>query len=323
MRVYMNFTEVRGPYGGANSFLRTLRDALVASGVAVTNDVHGRYDIALLNALTDRIDVDFVRRIAERGIPIVHRKVGYRVSGSAEMRSVSDGVVHGDALQIAFTPYLTHSIFQSNYSRDVFLASGFNGPFTVIHNGVDERVFNFRRREAFGLRERQRTFWSHAESVRVVVSSWSPDPNKGFVEYTAIDKRLGGRHDVNVTLVGQLPKGLSFTNIRYVPPVRTRKLAELLKRHHVLLQLARYETCSNALIEGLNCGLPAIYLDSGSNAEIAADYGIPYEGDFDAAVAAVLEQYDRFIARLPQNPFRISVVLPRYLEVLEEAAARA
>ena len=316
----MNFSEQRGPYGGANSFLRTLRRALERASVTVTTDVRADFDIALLNALTNRIDVEFVRGIAARGIPIVHRKVGYRVSGSPELRAVVDGVVRGDALQLAFTPYLAHTIFQSAYSRDVFVAAGFAGPASVIHNGVDEDVFNMLERRLLSS-ARPRRLWDGEEPVRVVVSTWSADENKGFADYREIDSRLDGRDDVVVTIVGRVPPGTTFGHIRHVGPFSVAKLARILKKHHVLLHLSRYETCSNALIEGINCGLPAIYVDSGSNAELAEGYGVEYRGDFDAALAEVRSNYATLVDRVRTNPYRISAVVPRYLEVLERAVS--
>lgn len=321
VRIFMNFREVRGPYGGTNSFLRTLRDWLVRqTNVDVTHDPHDRFDVALLSGLTDGVDLDFVKAIASRGVPIVHRKVGYRVSGSPEMRCIVDGVVHGDKLQVEFTPYLTHTVFQSEYSRDVFLGSGFNGPFTVIYNGVDEAVFNTRVVTGW-LRRRvaARRWWDGREPLRIVISTWSKDPNKGFEDYASIDAALDRRSDVRVTLVGRTPDGLRFRNIRVRPPQRRERLAGLLKRQHVVLQLARFETCSNALIEGINCGLPAIFLESGSNAEIGGKYGVPYRGDFGSSLDAVRDRYAEVIARVSENPFRISVVGPQYLRAVSGA----
>ena len=319
MIVYMNFVEHRGPFGGANSFLRTLRDGMTASGWTVTNDPAASFDVALVNALSQDIDLAFVERLARRGAPIVHRKVGYRVSGSAEMRSRVDGVVHGDAIQVAFGPYLAHTVFQSEYSRDVFLASGFTGEFTVIHNGVDERLFHPHRAGLLGRRPRRP--WDGSEPLRIVISTWSTDENKGFPEYAAIDRELTGRRDVRLELVGRVPVGTTFGTIRARGPKRARALARILRDSHVLLQLARFETCSNALIEGLNCGLPAIYLDSGSNRELAGEYGVPFEGDLDAAIAALAPLYADIAARLPSNPFRASIVVPRYLSLLRDVVA--
>jgi glycosyltransferase involved in cell wall biosynthesis len=319
MRVFMNFRAVRGPYGGANSFLRTLRRALDERGVQVTTRPDARFDIALLNALTDGIDLPFVERLAARGRPLVHRKVGYRVSGSAEMRAVEDGVVHGDRLQLEFSPFLAHTVFQSEYSRDVFVGEGFEGEHTIIHNGVDPRIYSpFERRMLRAPRPRSR--WRRGEPLRVIVSSWSPDPNKGFDEYARIDRQLDGRRDVTLALVGQTPAGFTLERGILLGPRRSRELARLLRDYHVVLQLSRHETCSNALIEGLNCGLPAIYLDSGSNRELAGPYGVEYRGDFFTAVEEMRTRYDEIIERLPANPFRIELVVERYLELFERVA---
>ncbi|HWH05326.1 MAG TPA: hypothetical protein VNT23_02680 [Gaiellaceae bacterium] len=315
MRVFVNFTEHRGPYGGANSFLRTLCRALRARGVHVSHDLREDVDVALLNALTDDIDVAFVREIARRGIPIVHRKVGYRASGSPELRAVRDGVVEGDRRQLEFGEYVTHTIFQSRYSRDVFVAAGFEGPATVIHNGVDEAVF--RTTERSWLRgERVRRYWDGREPLRVVVSTWSTDPNKGFSEYERISAAFGGRSDVQLALVGRTPSGAALDAFTLVPARTAVPLARYLRRQHVLLQLARHETCSNALIEGINCGLPVVYLDSGSNAELAGGYGVEYEGDLEDALGAIRKRYSSLVERCAANPYRASLVVEEYLAVL-------
>jgi hypothetical protein len=320
MRVLMNFRAVRGPYGGANAFLRTLRAALERRGLTVVTDPGAAYDVALLNALTEDIDLAYVARVADRA-PVVHRKVGYRVSGSPEMRRVEDGVVHGDRLQLEFAPYVAHTIFQSAYSRDVFVAAGHDGPYTIVHNGVDESVFNLLVRPRSWQRPRVRSFWDGRSPLRVVVSTWSTDENKGFADYRRIGEALHGDPSVRLTLVGRAPGGASLPGFRLVGAKRRRPLAAELKRHHVLLQLARFETCSNALIEGINCGLPAVYLDSGSNAELASGYGVPYEGDLPEALTRLAPRYDEFVAAIPQNPFRSELVADRYLELLERAVS--
>ena len=319
MRVYLNFTPRASPYGGANSFLRTLMHELARHGVSFTADPAAQVDIALLNALTDNLDLARVRHIAERGVPIVHRKTGYRGRGVAELRREVDGVLEGDRRQIEFGPFVSHTIFKSGYSRDVFVASGFKGASSVIWNGVDESVFNMSRNPRIGGR-RPRQLWRQGQRLRVVISTWSTDESKGFAYYRAIDAALRGRRDVVITLVGRVPDATRFAEIRVRSARRTRSLAELLKHQHVLLQLTRWESCSNALIEGLNCGLPAVYLESGANPEIAAPYGAPFHDDLDEALERLLPRYGDIVAALPENPYRISLVAPRYLAVLDAVA---
>jgi glycosyltransferase involved in cell wall biosynthesis len=322
MRVLMNFTPVRGPYGGANSFLRTLTRALERRGVAITTRVDGRYDVALLNALTNGLDLETVRRVAERA-PVVHRKVGYRASGPPELRAEVDGVIVGDARQVEFTPHVTHTIFQSEYSRDVFLGSGFDGPYTVVRNGVDDALFTPYVRRGVLRRRVPRTFWDGKEPLRLVVSTWSQDPLKGFDDYVAIDRALAGRDDVELCIVGRVPETADLHNATLLSPRPSRRLPPVLRDAHVILQLARWETCSNALLEGLACGLPAVYLDSGSNAELAARYGVEYRGDVFAAVDELRPRYPEIVAELLAEPFRIASVVASYWEILNAVAEAA
>ena len=234
MLVYLNARPRSGAYGGANAFLRSLVAELERRGVRTTADPGDPFDVGLLNALTEGLDFEAVRRLAERGRPLVHRKTGYLGRGSVGQRAIVGGVVLGDAQQVAFDPFLAHTIFQSHYSRDVFVAAGHSGTSSVIHNGVDEAVFNLEQRR-FAAGRRRRSFWRTGEPLHVVISSWSSDENKGFPEYRRIDGQLGGRADVRVTLVGRAPDDAGFEHIRVRGPRGPRRLADTLRRGHVIL----------------------------------------------------------------------------------------
>lgn len=314
MRVYLNFTPREEPSGGANSFLRTLVQELGRRGVSWTNDPTSRVDVALLNALTDGLRLDHVMRLAGRGVPVVHRKTGFRARGAPGLRAVVEGVVLGDAHQIAFSPYLAHSVFQSEYSRDVFEAAGFSGPAEVIPNGADARVFH---PPLDGRR------WQPGTPLRLVAATWSTDPSKGFAHFASIDDQLAGRSDVVVTLVGRVPPGTRYRAIRVRPPLVAHDLADVLRGHDALLQLTEHESCSNALIEGLNCGLPVIYLESGANPEMAGPYGVPWRGDLERALSDLRDRYAGFRSRLEGNPYKIEQVADRYLALLERVAEAA
>lgn len=321
MLVYTNVTVREGPYGGANSFLRALLAELGRRGVGFTADRDEPADVAFLNALTNGLEASDVEALALRGLPIVHRKTGYRGRGIPALRAEVDGMIVGDRLQLDFDPHVTHSVFQSGYSRDVFLGSGFSGDFTVQPNGVDPAVFNTVVRPR--LRSpRPRRWWQPGTPVEVVISTWSTDDSKGFPYYRELDRGLRGRRDVRVTLVGRVPSGTRFGSIRVVKARGAAALARYLQRRHVLLQLTSWESCSNALIEGINCGLPVIYLDSGANDEIGEPYGVAWNGSLDEALSRLLPRYDEIVARIADNPYRIGPVADRYLAILEAVAAR-
>ncbi len=318
LAIHSNIRLRAGAYGGANSFMRSLFGALRARGHRFVDDP-AHADVALLNALSDGLDLERVKRIADLGVPIVHRRVGYIVSGSPEMRAAPDGVPYGDRLQAAFDPYIRLAVFQSEYGRRVFERAGFAGAFEIVRNGVDERIFAPAARGWRALFERRRAPRSRGR-LRLVVSTWSTDPNKGFADYAKLDDALGALPGVSISLVGRWPEGFAPKRIVRVAPLRPQALARFLRAQDALLTLSRFETCSNALIEGLNCGLPALYLDSGSNAELAAPYGVAWSGDFARDVAALDEGYDGFARALPDNPFRMSLVAPIYERLLERVA---
>ena len=50
-----------------------------------------------------------------------------------------------------------------------------------------------------------------------------------------------------------------------------------MRAHDVYLATSRDDPCSNALLEGLACGLPAAYLRSGGHPELVGDGGIGYD----------------------------------------------
>jgi hypothetical protein len=310
IRLFVNAEPRRGAYGGANAFLRTLLDDLRRRGVSVTSDPSASVDVALVNALTGGVQPSDLERLAERGIPVVHRKTGYRGRGAPGLRAVVAGVVLGDAHQIALSPFVRHTVFQSGYSRDVFVESGFAGSYSIVPNGVDEAIFNTARQPR-----------THVPTpVRVIVSTWSTDETKGFRYYREIDRAFRAADDVRLELVGRVPSGTQLRSFRVHRARGPKRLAALLRERDVLLHLTEHESCSNALIEGLNCGLPAVFLASGANAEVAGDFGVPWAGDLREALAQLMPRYGEIVARLPANPFRISLVGPRYLEILEAVA---
>jgi glycosyltransferase involved in cell wall biosynthesis len=183
----------------------------------------------------------------------------------------------------------------------------------VIRNGVDDAVFTPSGRR----RPPRRT----GGPWHVVVSSWSSDENKGWSEYLRLDALLAGRGDVELTVVGRPPPGARFRHARTLGAQPPDRLAATLRDADVLLQLARWETCSNALLEGLACGLAAVYLDSGANAEVAAPYGVAWGGDLLAALGELEPRFEGIVERLQGSPFGIGPVADRYQEVLESVAA--
>ena len=177
------------------------------------------------------------------------------------------------------------TVFQSKWSLEMHHELGIElrEP-VVIHNAVDSSI-----------------------------TSWSDNPRKG----ADILRRLDDNHDparVQVTFVGNTQ--VAFTRIQTVSPVPSRELAEILRAHDVFLAPSRDDPCSNALLEGLACGLPAAYLRSGGHPELVGDGGIGFDD-----AEELPDVFERLRAELDARRAAIRVpalakVADRYLEVL-------
>ena len=95
------------------------------------------------------------------------------------------------------------------------------------------------------------------------------------------------------------------------------QLAVELRRNDVYLAPSRNDPCSNALLEALASGLPAVYRASGGHPELVGDAGMPF--DEPEEIPAAL---DRLVAELDERRAAIRIaplsdVADRYLEALE------
>lgn len=324
MKILMNFREALWLSGGANSFLASMRREMLKKGIRFVSEPQKGFDIALVNALTDGLTLDKIKAIYGYGKPVIHRKVGYIVSGSAQMRAVQNGVVWGDRLQIEMSPYIHHTIFQSRYSQETFVVEGFAGENSVIPNGVDTDIFHpyvSQRLWGFGA-SAVRPLWDGNSTFRLAIVSWSKDPAKGFDEYLRFDEALENMRNVEIWFIGRLPSEVKFRNIRCFTARGHSRLAKLLRQCHAFIQMARLETCSNALLEAINCGLPVIYLNSGSAKEFASDYGIEYCGEPAAAIVALKAQYSELARRALDNPYSIERATSDYLKLIQKVMDR-
>jgi glycosyltransferase involved in cell wall biosynthesis len=101
-----------------------------------------------------------------------------------------------------------------------------------------------------------------------------------------------------------------------LPPLPSSELAELLRDHDIFITATEYDAYSNALVEALACGLPALYLRSGGSAEAVGDAGFGF--DAREELPALL---DRLVSEYEQRQAAIALpslgeLVDGYLEVL-------
>ncbi len=281
----------RPPYGGGNQFLLALRSELQRRGIKVAaNRVSRTTRVCLFNSFN--FDFEELRRNHRPGCRMVHRVDG----PIGAYRGADDGT---DVRIARVNQELADAtIFQSRYSQQAHEAAGLHltNP-TVILNTADPRIFHPGPARA-PLAGRK---------VRLISSSWSDNPNKGAAAYQWLDQHLDWDR-FEYTFVGR--SQLRFEHIRMVPPVGSEELATLLRRHDVYVTASLHDPCSNALLEALSCGLPAIYANSGGHPEIVGQAGLGF-----SAVDEVPELVERLCGEY--EAYHAAIAVPTLAETAD------
>jgi glycosyltransferase involved in cell wall biosynthesis len=292
-----------GPYGGANQFLKALRDALRRGG-AYGEDPR-EADAVLFNSHHDLDRVAAAKKANPEAV-FVHRVDG-------PMRLYNEPADRRDAVVMDANHRLADAtVFQSVWSREANRDLGFApaGPVAIIGNAPDPAIFN---------RERAHPPLS-GPRVRLIAASWSVNPNKGFDVYEHLDARLDfGRFEM--TFVGNSP--IRFRNIRHVPPCGSAEVARHLKDNDLFVAASLSDPCSNSLIEALACGIPAVARRDGGHPEIVGEAGLLFD-----EAAEVPDLVERIVARYRDYANGIAApdideIARRYLGFVGELLARS
>ena len=285
------------PSGGGNQFVHALAGELARRGLVVErNRISSGTPACLFNSFN--FDMRRLAGFAREDVRMVHR-----VDGPI---GVYRGFDDGTDARIAATNarFADATVVQSRFSLDAHLRLGIRlADPVVIANAPDPAVFHPPAgREPLDGRP-----------LRVVASSWSDNPRKGGDVLRALGAAVDPAR-VALTFVGRPPAGL--TGWRLEVPLPSDELAELLRAQDCYVAPSLDDPCSNALLEALACGLPALYRRSGGHPELVGDAGIGFDGpdDVTAALARLVHELDarRSAIAVPS----LVDVTDRYLEVL-------
>ncbi len=287
------------PYGGGNQFLLALKKEFENRKFnVVTNSASNRTICCLFNSFN--FEFDNLREIKKKypKVRMIHRVDGpigtYRGEGEDIDKKIYE-INH----EIADA-----TIFQSDYSsnKHIELGLNFKNP-TIIHNAVDSKIFNTLGK--IGLPANRK--------VKLVASSWSDNPKKGGPVYKWIEEHLDF-DKYEFTFIGRTQQ--KFEKVNFIEAVGSEELASILKQHDIYITASQNDPCSNALIEALSCGLPAVYLNSGGHPELVGQGGVGFNTNEEALTAidkvtADLEHYQKLIKVESMN-----VVAEKYLNIM-------
>jgi len=249
-----------GPWGGGNQFLKALRKELIEQGyytetpeqadiILFNSHQHQKQLLQLKKRYPDKI---FVHRVDG---PLSHTRGKSGITTDRKIFYCNEIVADG-------------TIFQSQWSREESYRCGIKEqPFEAcIINAPDPGIFHPTRKYA-----------SH-DRIRLITTSWSANPRKGFDVFHYLDHHLDFRR-YSMMFVGNTEQ--AFKNIKTIAPQPSAQLADLLRSHDIFIAASKGEPCSNSFLEALHCGLPAVARNDASYPELLGDSGLLFEGTAD------------------------------------------
>ena len=245
---------VAGPYGGGNQFAKALRAQLLRSG-CYTESI-GKADVVLFNGYPFRDPETFKRALQWKRKRSGTGVLITRIDGPiASIRHNPDSERYDDALyafsDLAADGVVVQSLWSLEQIHSHPLAP--RCPIATIGNAPDPNIFYPNVIETY-----------HGGKTRIIASSWSSNPHKGYRIYDWLDRVLDfSRFEFTVVA----STDYRYQNIKVIPAMEQKRLADLLRASHVYITASRIESCSNASLEALHCGLPVVAPNASSHPE--------------------------------------------------------
>jgi len=317
MKISINAKIMEGAWGGANQFAKTLAEYLEQSGHTVKFTLKdSKIDLILMihpsgNLSITNYDINDIRSYLYRhpNTLLVHR-----VNTCDERR----GYGNENELILDANKYADYTVFISSFLCDLYVCNGFDieRPDCIILNGADEKVFN----------HEGRADWKPNDKLRIVTHHWANAYTKGFDIYERLDLLLGTKPFSDLfefTFIGNAPKGLHFKHTRVIQPLAGLELAQALKQHHIYLTATRNEPAGMHHIEGMCCGMPVLYLNSGALPEYCSSYGIEFNLiNFEEKLLEMRECYPELCQKVLECPYTGNWMAAQYENLFKKLIAQ-
>ena len=285
MKVAIGYQIQKGPWGGGNSFAKSLSEYFKCKGVKVVYDLKDNdIDIILLTdprGLSPQITIDAGKII--RYILFKNNKsiIVHRINECDERK----GTTNMNSLLKRANYVADHTIFIATWLKNLDIFYN-NKNTNVILNGGDDKVFNCKNG----------SLWNKTEPLKLVTHHWGGNNLKGMDVYIKLDELLDDikwKKFFQFTYIGNIPGNYKFKNVNHIKPCSGKILAKNLKKNHIYLTASINEPGGMHHIEGALCGLPVLFRDSGSLPEYCEKYGLSFQGvdDIVKALKKMRENY--------------------------------
>ncbi len=318
LRISINSRRIEGPYGGVNQFSGNLENYLRGKGHEVFREPVPELDLILIVSSKPNVQTTSYppESVSDYLFSNPNTVVVQRVNTCNEQRAADLGL---NQAVLAVNRLADYTVFVSNFIKELYLGQGLDQtkPHGVILTGADETHFN-----PSGSAE-----WNSDGKLKIATHHWSSNYMKGFDTYERLDLLLDKqpfKDFFEFTYIGNIPLGFKFKNTRVLPPLSGHELAGRLKENHIYITGARHEPGGNHYIEAMRCGLPVLYLASGSSAEYCAPCGgIEFTPvDFEERLLEIRARYAELRERVLECPYTAAWMAAQYEEMFEKLVAR-
>ncbi len=308
MKIAIGYKLVTSSWGGGNQFATSLVNKAKERGFDVTfNLKDSDIDIILL---TDP-------RSYNRGISFG----SFEIIWYLLFKNKKALVVHriNECDERKNTNHINKFLRWSNYCADytVFIADWLRNlniyeigkDSEVILNGGDIEIF----------RDYGNLAWDGISPLKIVTHHWSANYMKGFDIYKDIDNiltRPEWEDKIKFTYIGNLPDGFTFKKSKHISPINGQRLGIELSKHHLYISASINEPAGMHHIEGILCGLPIIYRDSGALPEYCNSYGISFRnGNYLPALEEMMRNYNFYKKKVSKYPNTADQMTNKYLDL--------
>ncbi len=311
MKIAIGFEIKNNSWGGGNQFAKSLVKEAAKNGHKITF------------SLKDN-DIDIILLTDPRSYNSGINFGSFEILHYLFFRNKNAIVIHriNECDERKNTNYMNTFLRWSNYCADytIFISNWLktlniyqrNKESKVILNGGDREIFH----------ENHSLSWDGISPLKIITHHWSPNLMKGFDVYKDLDELITQSEWASLiefTYIGNLPKGFFFKKAKHLKPLSGKKLGLELSRHHVYLTASINEPAGMHHIEGLLCGLPIIYRESGALPEYCASFGVPFKNNkYIPALKKIMENYKLYKKKVSEYPNDSIKMSKEYLNLFDD-----
>jgi glycosyltransferase involved in cell wall biosynthesis len=245
MKIYIEFSDTKNPWGGGNQFLKNLKKFFIQKKLYTTSPK--KSDIIIINSFEN------FRTVLALKKKFPSKKFVQRVDGITNL--YNNFIDRRDLLTFFLNRNVSiATIFQSKWCEVINKKYGLERKKNeiTIYNTPDPKIFYMKQR-------------SISKIPKIISSGWSSNWNKGFETLYWLDNNINFSK-FEYTYIGKTP--IMFKNIKIIPPQKSKSLGNYLRKGDIYISASKKDACSNSIIEAKACGLKIIALNDGGNPEL-------------------------------------------------------